>query len=110
MEFKIRMKFKFYVIMFAYLLFVFAGGLILGLCVNVTSSESDKTVLPFYALMGIVFTVGATVGIIMQFKELSRDQCEIDIDSFTESAIQEGVEKRWNKVKEVIISNLNSIS
>lgn len=100
MDFKIKFKAGYLVLFAGIAFFIFMGGIIIGASLD---WSSDKIIKPFACLVGTAISVLATIALFMGINTASRNNSKIDIDSFTEAAINDAIEDKWNEVKKQVM-------
>lgn len=94
MDFEIKFKGWHLFNIFAAAFFFCMSGLIIGYGL---SDKETKVGLVIFGLVLLIPSIGMLYSVI---STVTRSNCHIDIDSFTEAAINEAIEERWKKVRE----------
>lgn len=97
MDFKLKFKWPVYI-----LLFLAAGVMFLGGAIAEHGFDKGVIVDMYYACIGFGMGALAMIGLLGMITNVNRSVARVDVDSFTEAAIDEEIEKRWHKLKEEI--------
>lgn len=104
MDFKIKLHFtaKLLFVLLAFVMII--GGFAIGAAAESINSMHGEKTPPVALIVGIILVAFSITAILSLFSTMSRSQCDIEIDSFTEAEINEKVEERWRKIKEQVNS------
>lgn len=94
MDYKIKPTIKLKLFFLAALGLIFLGGIVSGISIFY-NNVVDLTML----ILGVVAAVIGSAFLFLVLGIGDSSMLEIDVDSFTESAIKEGVEKRLKELK-----------